>query len=165
MKAEQKLMLIQNFLDSANEEFSDEDILHMLLEKKISAEVEPAMKEHPSFAQRSADLIARFAGSWTFIILFTGFLLGWMAVNTVLSARAFDSYPYILLNLVLSCVAAVQAPLIMMSQNRQEQKDRLRAENDYKVNLKSEFIVEDLHKKIDYLIENQLTLLETLKEL
>lgn len=165
MRAEQKLLLIQNFLDSANEEFSDEDILHMLLEKKISAEVEPSMKEHPNFGQRSADLIAKFAGSWTFIITFTGFLLGWMVINTYLSAKAFDAYPYILLNLVLSCVAAIQAPLIMMSQNRQEQKDRIRAENDYKVNLKSEFIVEDLHKKIDYLIENQLTLLETLKEL
>lgn len=79
----------------------------------------------------------------------------WMVLNVILASRAFDAYPFILLNLVLSCIAAVQAPLIMMSQNRQEAKDRERAENDYKVNLKSELIVDDLHKKLDLVLENQ----------
>ena len=79
----------------------------------------------------------------------------WMVINLVLGSRAFDEYPFILLNLVLSCIAAVQAPLIMMSQNRQEAKDRQRAENDYKINLKSELIIDDLHKKLDLVLENQ----------
>ena len=79
----------------------------------------------------------------------------WMVLNVVLASKAFDAYPFILLNLVLSCIAAVQAPLIMMSQNRQEAKDRERAENDYKVNLKSELILDDLHKKLDEVIDNQ----------
>ena len=82
-------------------------------------------------------------------------MVGWMAVNVILGTKAFDAYPFILLNLVLSCIAAIQAPLIMMSQNRQEAKDRQRAENDFKVNLKSELIIDDLHKKMDLIIENQ----------
>lgn len=93
--------------------------------------------------------------------MFIGVLLLWMIVNAVFLANdGFDPYPFILLNLVLSCVAAVQAPLIMMSQNRQEEKDRLRAENDYRVNIKSECILEDLHGKVDALLENQETILK-----
>lgn len=86
----------------------------------------------------------------------------WMIVNVVLSTKAFDAYPFILLNLVLSCIAAVQAPLIMMSQNRQEVKDRKRAENDYKINLKNELIIDDLHKKIELILENQKKILKEL---
>ncbi len=82
-------------------------------------------------------------------------MVGWMVVNVLMGAKAFDAYPFILLNLVLSCIAAVQAPLIMMSQNRQEAKDRERAENDYKVNLKNELIIDDLHQKLDKILENQ----------
>lgn len=85
-----------------------------------------------------------------------------MIVNVVLSTKAFDAYPFILLNLVLSCIAAVQAPLIMMSQNRQEVKDRKRAENDYKINLKNELIIDDLHKKIELILENQKKILKEL---
>ena len=96
--------------------------------------------------------MAAFAGSWTFILTFTGVLVLWIVFNNLAALRAFDPYPFILLNLVLSCVAAIQAPLIMMSQKRQEEKDRLRSENDYKVNLKSEIILKDLHKKLDYVI-------------
>ena len=90
-------------------------------------------KEKYTLGQRAADAIAKFAGSWAFIFSFTGVLILWMVVNTLLAAKAFDPFPFILLNLVLSCVAAIQAPLIMMSQNRQEEKYRRRAENDYKV--------------------------------
>ena len=82
-------------------------------------------------------------------------MLAWIVINVILAAGSFDPYPFILLNLVLSCIAAVQAPLIMMSQNRQEAKDRQRAENDYKINLKSELIIDDLHKKLDLVLENQ----------
>ena len=101
------------------------------------------------------DSIAKFAGSWAFIFSFTGVLILWMVVNTVLAAKAFDPYPFILLNLVLSCVAAIQAPLIMMSQNRQEEKDRRRAENDYKVNLKTEIMIEDLYDKVNAILAKQ----------
>ena len=108
-----------------------------------------------SLGQFAADSIAIYAGFWAFIFSFTGVLILWMVVNTVLAAKAFDPYPFILLNLVLSCVAAIQAPLIMMSQNRQEEKARRRAENDYKVNLKTEIMIEDLYDKVNAILAKQ----------
>ncbi len=133
--------------------FSDEDVIHYVLETKISVD---EAERKVSFADRAADGFAKFAGSWTFIIGFSLCLIGWIIINAVvLVTKAFDPYPFILLNLVLSCVAAIQAPIIMMSQNRQEEKDRRRAENDYKVNLKNELIIEDIHKKLDRIIELQ----------
>ena len=139
----------------------DESTLHHLLENKVSKNTYRKAKEQYTLGQRAADAIAHFAGSWTFIFVFIGVLLLWMIVNAVFLANdGVDPYPFILLNLVLSCVAAVQAPLIMMSQNRQEEKDRLRAENDYRVNIKSECILEDLHGKVDALLENQETILK-----
>ena len=108
-----------------------------------------------SFGQKASDAVAKFAGSWAFIFSFIAVMVIWMVLNIVLAQRAFDAYPFILLNLVLSCIAAVQAPLIMMSQNRQEAKDRKRAENDYRINLKSELIIDDLHRKLDLVLENQ----------
>lgn len=109
-----------------------------------------------TFGQRVADKVASFGGSWTFILLFFLFLLAWMAVNIwLLAARPFDPYPFILLNLILSCLAAIQAPVIMMSQNRQESKDRLRSEHDFKVNLKAELEIRLLHEKLDHLIIHQ----------
>ena len=153
MDTEKKLELVRVLIDNVADDFNEEDILHMMLEKKISADIEKPDRGKYTFAQKAADRIAHFAGSWVFIFSFTGLLLGWMLLNSLLASRAFDAYPYILLNLVLSCIAAIQAPLIMMSQNRQEEKDRMRADNDYKVNLKSEFIVEDLHKKMDRILE------------
>lgn len=109
-----------------------------------------------TFGQRVADHVATFGGSWTFIISFLAFLLIWIAVNALwLVNESFDPYPFILLNLILSCVAALQAPVIMMSQNRQETKDRERAKKDYMVNLKSELEIRILHEKIDHLMLNQ----------
>src|SRR5690606_14752946 len=106
--------------------------------------------------QRLADKIADFGGSWTFILLFLAFILLWMGINLYwLANKGFDPYPFILLNLILSCLAALQAPVIMMSQNRQEEKDRQRAKNDYMINLKSELEVRILHEKIDHLIIRQ----------
>jgi uncharacterized membrane protein len=98
---------------------------------------------------------AEIAGNWTFIISFCLVLFFWITLNTRMLLKPYGPYPFILLNLVLSCIAALQAPIIMMSQNRQEKKDRIRAENDYKVNFKSELIIEDLHSKLDRLLENQ----------
>ncbi len=98
-----------------------------------------------------SDKLAEFAGSWVFIIGFGIVLFAWIIANSFILKHPYDPYPFILLNLILSCLAAIQAPIIMMSQNRQEAKDRIRSKNDYKVNLKSELIIEDLHKKIDEL--------------
>lgn len=160
----QKIDYIRVLVDNVAEDFSEEDILHMMLEKKISADVDRNLCDTSTLGQRTADKIAKFAGSWGFIFSFTAVLLLWMVANHLMASQAFDAYPYILLNLVLSCVAAVQAPLIMMSQNRREEKDRMRSENDYKVNLKSEFIVEDLHKKMDRILENQDYIMKKWKE-
>ena len=137
--------LISEILKDIKHDMTDEEILALLADSKISVNPAKESNRKISFGQRAADAIAKFAGSWAFIFSFTGVLLLWMVVNTILAADAFDPFPFILLNLVLSCVAAIQAPLIMMSQNRQEEKDRRRAENDYKVNLKTEIMIEDLY--------------------
>lgn len=109
-----------------------------------------------TFGNKIADKVADFGGSWTFILSFVFFLLVWIGVNAfVFMNKGFDPYPFILLNLILSCVAALQAPIIMMSQNRQEVKDRERAKNDYMINLKSELEIRILHEKIDHLIMHQ----------
>lgn len=124
-----------------------------LLTRRLSEENE---SKKLTFGERLADKVATFGGSWTFIISFGAVLLGWVLLNSVLLAqKPFDPYPYILLNLVLSCLAALQAPIIMMSQNRQEAKDRERAENDYLVNLKAEIEIRNLHQKIDLSIVDQ----------
>ena len=141
---------------------SDEEVLNLLADSKISVSPE-SEKEKYTLGQRAADVIAKFAGSWAFIFSFTGVLVLWMIVNTLLAAKAFDPYPFILLNLVLSCVAAIQAPLIMMSQNRQEEKDRRRAENDYKVNLKTEIMIEDLYDKVNAILAKQSALEKQLR--
>jgi uncharacterized membrane protein len=107
-----------------------------------------------TFGQRLSDKIALFGGSWTFITSFFFFLLSWMVINSVLK-NGFDVYPFIFLNLILSCLAAIQAPIIMMSQNRQAEKDRLRAHSDYKTNLKAEVEIRMLHEKIDHLMNYQ----------
>lgn len=119
--------------------------------------VSDKLDESPStFGQRVADKVASFGGSWTFIISFVCFLLLWIGANVFyLANKGFDPYPFILLNLILSCIAALQAPVIMMSQNRQEEKDRERAQNDYMINLKSELEIRMLHEKLDHLILHQ----------
>lgn len=123
------------------------------LSDKIDAE---SSTQKLSYGQRLADKIATFGGSWTFIITFFCFIMVWMGVNVFwLFNKGFDPYPFILLNLILSCLAALQAPVIMMSQNRQEEKDRERAKNDYMINLKSELEIRMLHEKIDHLILHQ----------
>lgn len=118
----------------------------------ISTEVEEDEQEI-TFGQKLADKVAEFGGSWGFIIFFMSFLVAWILLNVFwLSNHGFDPYPFILLNLILSCIAAIQAPVIMMSQNRQEEKDRERTKKDYKINLKSELEIRELHEKIDHLI-------------
>ena len=145
--------VIRELLDVTDEEFSDEELIRQLVMMRVTQDEEAP--EKLSLGQRASDAVASFAGSWAFIFSFIGVMVVWMIGNVLLAARAFDAYPFILLNLVLSCIAAVQAPLIMMSQNRQEAKDRARAQSDYKVNLKNELILDDVHKKLDLILENQ----------
>ena len=114
-------------------------------------------EENLTAGQSLSDKIARFGGSWMFIILFFAVLISWIVLNSLLpNDETFDPYPFILMNLVLSCIAALQAPIIMMSQNRQEEKDRQRAQNDYLINLKAELEIRSLHQKFDLVIEEQL---------
>lgn len=109
----------------------------------------PRLKQKLSFGQRAADSIAKFGGSWTFIISFLTFLVIWMVLNSINSFNSFDEYPFILLNLVLSCLAALQAPIILMSQNRQAERDRLDAKYDYAVNRLAEREIENMQKDLD----------------
>lgn len=153
-KIKENRKLLKEVLEDIRHDMTDEEVLNMLADSKISVSPQNE-KEKSTLGQRAADTIAQFAGSWAFIFSFTGVLILWMIVNAVLAAKAFDPYPFILLNLVLSCVAAIQAPLIMMSQNRQEEKDRRRAENDYKVNLKTEIMIEDLYDKVNAILAKQ----------
>lgn len=151
MKENRKLL--KEVIKDIEHDMTDEEVLKLLANSKISEN--PKEHEKYTLGQRAADSIAKFAGSWAFIFSFTAVLILWMVINAVLAAKAFDPYPFILLNLVLSCVAAIQAPLIMMSQNRQEEKDRRRAENDYKVNLKTEIMIEDLYDKVTAILAKQ----------
>ena len=130
----------------AKDIIEDKEDLDLILEQLNHRKIKK--KEDYTFGDRAADKIAKFAGSWTFIIIFITILAIWMLINSKMRDKAFDPYPFILLNLVLSCLAAIQAPLIMMSQNRQEKKDRQRAEDDFIVNLKNEIIIRDMHKKL-----------------
>lgn len=161
MKENRKLL--KEVLEGIKHDMSDEEVLNLLADSQISVSPDKE-KEKYTLGQRAADAIAKFAGSWAFIFSFTGVLVAWMVVNALLLSKAFDPFPFILLNLVLSCVAAIQAPLIMMSQNRQEEKDRRRAENDYKVNLKTEIMIEDLYDKVNAILAKQSALEKQLQQ-
>lgn len=153
-----KKKIIEELLHESDMEMTDEELIGEILSTKVTENYEKT--EKVSFGQKAADAVARFAGSWAFIFSFVAIMIIWMILNVILAANAFDAYPFILLNLVLSCIAAIQAPLIMMSQNRQEAIDRRRAENDYKVNLKSEFLIDELYKKTEQIYETQKKILK-----
>ncbi|WP_227356334.1 DUF1003 domain-containing protein [Haladaptatus salinisoli] len=148
-------LLAEDSADSLSSE--EENVLGSLETNEIIAhDTEEEYQDRLTLGDRLSDRLSEFAGSWRFIILFVAFMAGWMVLNTVvLVSRAFDPYPFILLNLVLSTLAALQAPVIMMSQNRQEDRDRVRAENDYEVNLKSELEVKRINDKLDHLLTQQ----------
>lgn len=160
-KKQTKMEIIRTVMKDVEEDIGNEEMIHLILQRQFSKNTLKRDNDKLTVGQKAADGIAKFAGSWIFIFVFLFVIIAWMGVNVVfLATRAFDPYPFILLNLLLSCVAAIQAPLIMMSQNRQEEKDRQRAENDYIVNLKSEIIIEDLHKKLDEILKNQKLILK-----
>lgn len=132
----------------------EEDLINMLINEPISVDTDKESDLNRSFGDYLADKITEIAGSWPFIIGLVVFLLLWIILNIFILTNA-DPYPFILLNLLLSCIAALQAPIIMMSQNREAKKDRLRSSNDYKTDLKSELMLEDLHNKMSQIIKNQ----------
>ena len=150
---------VANLLERERGELSELDrqvVESMAREEVVARDVEAAWEGRRTMGERVADVVADFGGSWVFIGIFFVVLVVWMAFNVWAASReVFDPYPFILLNLVLSCLAAIQAPIIMMSQNRQEAKDRLRSENDYRVNLKAELEIRHLHEKMDHLINRQ----------
>jgi len=158
MTKKEKQLLALELIKSTDEEIDGEHFIHRLLEESTLYNVYEEDKS--TFGQRAADILAKFAGSWCFVICFALFLAIWIIVNKWILKLPFDPYPFILLNLILSCLSAIQAPLIMMSQNRQEEKDRKRSEGDYKINLKSEIIIEDMHYKLDAIIANQESILK-----
>lgn len=161
-----KAKIIKELLHSTDKELTDEELMSEILSTNVSENSEKNEREEKiTFGQKAADAVAKFAGSWAFIFSFIAVMVIWMVMNVLLAAKAFDAYPFILLNLVLSCIAAVQAPLIMMSQNRQEVKDRKRAENDYRVNLKSEFVIDALYKKLESVSEMQKKIFKKLEAL
>jgi len=152
-------MYIQNLVleERGKIESIEQEVINSIHESDLLA-INPAKtyNEKTTLGDSIADRVAKFGGSWSFIITFFTILLVWILVNTiVLYSKAFDPYPFILMNLILSCIAAIQAPIIMMSQNRQETKDRIRSENDYKVNLKAEIEIRTLHEKVDHLLLDQ----------
>jgi len=152
------LKIVLEEVDNSN--LIEEEIIHILINEKIAKDITEIHQKKLTFGDKMSDKLAVFAGSWRFIIGFGVVLIAWIIVNSSLLRHPYDPYPFILLNLILSCLAAIQAPVIMMSQNRQEEKDRIRSKNDYKINLKSELIIEDLHKKIDIVLKNQEELLK-----
>lgn len=160
---------VHRLLQSEKGELSslEQEVVHSLRDHEtLSKDIDTEFEGEWTLGERLADRIAAFGGSWTFLICFGGFLVVWIGFNSfVLYARPPDPYPYILLNLILSCIAAIQAPVIMMSQNRQEAKDRLRSQHDYQVNLKAELEIRHLHEKVDHLLSHQWERLAQIQEI
>ena len=153
-----KQKYLQNFLvtDASDISELEKEVIESIGNRSVLSSKETIIDSNTTFAQRLSDKVASFGGSWKFIILFGVILFLWILFNTLSPHRdEFDPYPFILMNLILSCIAALQAPIIMMSQNRQEEKDRERAKQDYMINLKSELEIRLLHEKIDHLIMDQ----------
>ncbi len=161
-----KKELVQMLLENKEiKEGDEEELLDLLIDQPIAIDIDKQEELNITFGDKMADKLSAVAGSWYFLLTFIAVLIAWIVMNGILFATSsFDPYPFILLNLVLSCVAAVQAPIIMMSQNRQNKKDSLRNHNDYRTDLKSELILEDLHDKIEYLIKENKKIKTLLEE-
>lgn len=153
-----QMLLKNNCLDAQDEE----ELLDLLIDQPISIDVDKQEELKMTFGDKVADKVSEVAGSWGFILGFSSFLIFWIVLNTVIlkGDSTIDEYPFILLNLLLSCIAALQAPIIMMSQNRQAKKDSLRNQNDYRTDLKSELILESLHDSLETILKNQKKILK-----
>ena len=154
--------------DNSIDDISEEELIDLLFNEPLNIDIDKNMKKEETVLDRLADKITNIAGSWGFIFSFVLILASWMIINVLLdklpTSEAFDPYPFILLNLFLSCVAALQAPIIMMSQNRSAKKDTLRGKNDYKTDLKSELILEELHDEMTKIISNQNKILKIINK-
>ena len=161
-----KKELVKMLLNQNLEEKEEEEMIDLLINNPITIDVDKENDAKMSFGEKVADKLSEVAGSWTFIIIFCGFLLFWIVLNAyLLKDSAVDPYPFILLNLLLSCLAALQAPIIMMSQNRQAKKDTIRNKNDYRTDLKSELILEQICDRLEKVSKNQYKILNYLKKL
>ena len=165
-KRKTKKEIVKMLLNVDLLEQDEEELLDLLIDQPIAIDVDKQEESKMTFGDKVADKISEIAGSWGFILIFIIFLLGWIILNGVVLAKKdpIDPYPFILLNLVLSCIAAVQAPIILMSQKRQAEKDSLRNQNDYRTDLKSELILESLHDDLEKLSRNQRKILKLLEE-
>ena len=165
MEKNSKKELVKTLIAQDLSDTNEIDLMELLIEEQLSINVEKEEEAKMTFGDKLADKISEVAGSWGFILGFSAFLIIWIVFNGILLVEdAIDPYPFILLNLLLSCLAALQAPIIMMSQNRQAKKDTLRNQNDYRTDLKSELILEDLHEDINKLIKNQNKIIKYIEE-
>ncbi len=162
-KRKTKKEIVKMLLNKNLEVEDEEQLIDLLVDQPIAVDVDKQDKETKKAGDKFADKLTEVAGSWGFIIGFTLFLILWILLNLYVFTNV-DPYPFILLNLVLSCVAALQAPIIMMSQNRAAKKDSMRSQNDYKTDLKSELILEELHDKMDKIINNQNKIIKYINE-
>jgi len=160
---ENKKRIVEMLLNKSLEGQDEEELLDLLIDQPISIDIDKLEEQNRTRGDAIADKLTAVAGSWSFIIGFTLFLLFWIVLNLLF--LSIDPYPFILLNLLLSCLAALQAPIIMMSQNREAKRDSLRNLNDYKTDLKSELILEKLHDQMDIIIKNQKSLKKELNEI
>ena len=160
-----KKQIVKMLLNQDLDQKDEEELLDLLVDNPISVDVDKEAEKNLSFGEKMADKFSAIAGSWTFIFIFISFLIFWVILNVViLENHELDPYPFILLNLFLSCITAIQAPIIMMSQNREAKKDSMRNKNDYKTDLKSELILEDLHDKMDLILKNQMKLIKIIEK-
>ncbi len=157
-----KLLLKKDELGEQDEE----ELLDLLIEQTIAIDIDKQEEAKMTLGDKLADKVSEVAGSWPFIFIFIGFLIAWIILNTVvfIGDIKVDPFPYTLLNLVLSCIAAIQAPIIMMSQNRQAKKDSLRNQNDYRIDLKSELILETLYEHMEEILKTQRKIIRMLEE-
>ena len=164
-KINSKKELVKALLKQENlDEKDEEELINLLIEQPLSIDIDKQQEEKKTFGDRVADKVSEVAGSWGFIIGFSCFLLFWIVLNGFLLLNPIDEFPFILLNLLLSCLAALQAPVIMMSQNRQAEKDSLRNQNDYRIDLKSELILEQIEEKVDKHVYNQNKIIKRIDE-
>ena len=164
-KRKTKREIVKMLLNSDFIEEDEKELLDLLIEQPISIDVDKVEEDKMTKGDYIADKLSEIAGSWSFIIGFSVFIIIWIIINGILLKRASDPYPFVLLNLILSCLASLQAPIIMMSQNRQAKKDSLRNQNDYQVDLKSELILERLHEEITESLKNERQIIKMLKEM
>ncbi len=160
-----KKNIVKLILEQEIEEKDEEELINLIVDQPIAVDIDKEEAANMTRGDKMADFIAEKAGSWTFIISFSAFLFAWVIINAIiLNNKGADPYPFILLNLILSCIASMQAPIIMMSQNRQAKKDSLRNKNDYHIDLKSELILEELYLNMEKILQNQKKILKYIEE-